>query len=65
VKVRATGLGACVVFTAGIRFSAAVSAFREAFATDPANEVAKTLVVICTWTLVIPTNFCTINLIAI
>jgi hypothetical protein len=64
VKVRATGLGACMVFTAGIGFSAAVGALRKAFATDPANEVAKTLVIICTWTLIIPTNFCAINLFA-
>ena len=64
VKFRATGLGACMVFIAGIGFSAAVGAFREVFATDPANEVANTLIIICTWTLVIPTNVCPINLIA-
>ena len=64
VQVRATGLGACVVFTAGIRFSAAVSAFREVFGTDPTNEVANTLMIICTWTLVIPTYVCAINFFA-
>jgi hypothetical protein len=64
VHVRATGLCVCVVFTAGIRFSAAVGAFREVFATDPTNEVANTLIVICTWTLIISTYFCSINFIA-
>ena len=64
VQFRATGLGACVVFIAGIRFSTAVYAFRKMFATDPTNEVAKTLFVICTWTLVISTNVCAINFIA-
>merc|ERR1711971_1109883 len=58
VQVRATCLGARVVFTAGIRFSTAVGAFRKVFITDPTNEVANTLVIICTWTLVISTYLC-------
>ena len=63
VQVRATGLGAYMVFTAGIRFSAAVGTFREVLATDPTYEVANTLIVICTWTLIISTYVCAINLI--
>ena len=64
VQVRTTGLGAYMVFIAGIGFSAAVDAFREVFATVPTNEVANTLIVICTWTLIISTYFCAINFIA-
>ena len=64
VLVRATGLGIYMVFMAGIGFSAAVGAFKEVFATDPANEDAKTLVIICAWTLVIPTYFCPVILFA-
>jgi hypothetical protein len=64
VQVRATGIGACVVFTAGIRFSTAVGHFSEVFATFPTNEVANTLIIICTWTLIIATYVCAINFIA-
>jgi hypothetical protein len=64
VQVRATGLGACMVFTTGIGFSATVDAFRQVFTADPTNEVANTLFVISTWAFVISTYFCTIYLIA-
>ena len=64
VQVRTTGLGAYMVFIAGIGFSAAVDAFRKVFATVPTNEVTNTLMIICTRTLVIPTYICAINLFA-
>ena len=64
VQLRATCLGACVVFTAGIRFSTTIGPFREIFATGSTHQVANTLVIICTRTLIISTYVCAINFIA-
>ena len=63
-QIRAARPGTCMIFTTGIGFSATVGAVREIFITDPTNEVANTLFIISTWTLIISTYFCAINFIA-